>query len=58
MPTYRVNDETARHYQIACKHFDHYPTEYMVFVPGTYEHICEGCGQRTVFVVGPNDRKG
>lgn len=34
-----------------CLHPEHKPPKHMVFQPGTYEHTCPGCGQKTTFTV-------
>ena len=34
-----------------CRHQEHYPPSHMVYEPGTWEHVCPGCGARHVFVV-------
>ena len=34
-----------------CNHPEHNPPSLISLPPGTYEHICPGCGYKTVFVV-------
>ena len=34
-----------------CLHPEHKPPKYCVFEPGEYEHICPGCGYKTIFTV-------
>lgn len=35
----------------SCIHPSHMPPSHMVYEPGVWEHICAGCGSRTVFTV-------
>lgn len=34
-----------------CFHTEHRPPMHIVLQPGTYEHICPGCGQTIIFTV-------
>ena len=34
-----------------CLHPEHNPPMHIVLEPGTYEHICPGCGKKEVFEV-------
>lgn len=34
-----------------CRHPEHKPAGHIVLQPGTYEHVCPGCGQTTRFHV-------
>ena len=34
-----------------CTHPEHKIPSHMVFAPGTYEHVCPGCGKKTIFTV-------
>jgi len=36
---------------IPCSNPEHEPPHHMVYEPGTYEHVCPGCGKKTVFEV-------
>ena len=46
MPTRKIADPSK-----FCRHPEHRPPTAMVYEPGTYEHVCPGCGARRVFVV-------
>ena len=32
---------------------EHNPPKHCVFEPGIYEHVCPGCGKKTVFTIYP-----
>ena len=34
-----------------CLNPEHNPPSHMVYQPGTYEHICPGCGKKIIFTV-------
>ena len=34
-----------------CLNPEHNPPTHIVLSPGTYEHVCPGCGKKTVFEV-------
>jgi rRNA maturation endonuclease Nob1 len=49
MPTRKIKDIET--WKLPCYHPEHNPPSAMVYKPGTYEHICPGCGNRIVFTV-------
>lgn len=48
MPTKQLEDWTKIKF---CRHPEHRPPRMQVFKPGSYEHICPGCGARSYFTV-------
>lgn len=53
MPTRKIEDVATGTTAIPalCLHPDHKPPMHQVFEPGTYEHECPNCGQKTIFTV-------
>ena len=54
MPTRKINDAwpgAASGTHPPCHDREHRPPNMQVFEPGTYEHECPSCRQRTVFTV-------
>jgi hypothetical protein len=45
----RIADERTWHQQ-PCLHPEHNPPGYIVLQPGTYEHVCPGCGAKRIIV--------
>lgn len=37
--------------QKPCFHYGHNPPTHMYYAPGSYEHICPGCGSKIIFNV-------
>lgn len=48
MPTKKIADCPVIN---ICRHPDHNPPSMRLFEPGVYEHVCSGCGKRSVFRV-------
>ena len=49
------NKEWYKAVEPRCYYPDHDPPQHIVLEPGMYEHTCEGCGKRQVFIVhGPS----
>lgn len=51
MPTKKLNDKTSYDFLASCRHPDHDIPTMIVYTPGTYEHVCAGCGVKTYFTV-------
>lgn len=47
MPTTRIGDPPEE----PCRDRDHNPPRYQYFQPGTYQHICPGCGESMIFII-------
>lgn len=52
--TRRIGDVSQENPSELCRDLEHLPPDGMCFEPGVWEHICPGCGTRTVFVVNRN----
>jgi hypothetical protein len=47
----KINDKPNGYIGKICRHSEHNPPMHIVLEPGTYEYICPGCGNKTVFDV-------
>lgn len=52
MPTRKIQDLRNDPAE-PCRHPDHEIPTHQYFMPGKYEHTCEGCGRKTGFTVSP-----
>ena len=37
-----------------CRHYDHKPPMFIHLEPGVYEHVCDGCGEKTEITISDN----
>jgi hypothetical protein len=50
MPLRKIDDGNKNGKDL-CRHPEHKPPMHIVLEPGTYEHTCPACGNKTIFTV-------